>query len=146
MKAGWRRIPFLMLRIGFGLLLITASIGKIVDPLEFSEAVDNYRVFGTLLSRWAAVFMPAFELLTGLCLIFGIWQDAAILVNATLMTAFLALVLQAYFRNLNIQCGCFWTGETKIDVLKIAENLFFCAGSAVLYTLYRLRRQSPTNS
>jgi len=136
-----RRVVFVLLRIGFGVLLTAASIGKILHPLDFAQAVDNYRLFGETLSRWAAVFMPYLELLTGLCLIFGFWQDAAVFINAVLMCTFLVLVLQAFFRNLDIYCGCFTPkGESKINALKIMENILFAAGSLVLWVLFRMHR------
>jgi putative oxidoreductase len=126
----------LVLRLAFGALLVAAAVGKITQPLAFAEAVDNYRVFGEIPSRWAAVFMPSFEMLVGLCLILGAWKDAAVPLNALLMCAFLVLVLQAFFRNLDIHCGCFTPkGESKIDALKIAENVLFAAGGIALWIL-----------
>lgn len=136
---------FLFLRIGFGLLLVSASFNKILHPFDFSQAVDNYRLLGETLSRWVAVFMPYFELLAGLCLLFGVWQDAAIPLNALLMCAFLVMVLQAFFRHLDIHCGCFTPkGESKIDAWKITENILFALGSMLLWILYhqKVRRQS----
>ncbi len=146
MTESTHRVFFLLLRVGFGVLLTVASIGKILHPLDFAQAVDNYRLFGETLSRWAAVFMPYLELFTGLCLILGFWQDAAILVNAVLMCTFLVLILQAFFRNLDIYCGCFAPkGESKIDVLKIAENISFAAGSMALWILFRMRQADKTS-
>jgi uncharacterized membrane protein YphA (DoxX/SURF4 family) len=135
---------FVLLRAGFGALLIAASIGKGMHPLAFYEAVDNYRVFGPFLSLWAAAFIPAFELLTGLCLVFGAWLDAAVAFNAMLMTGFLILVLQAFFRHLDIHCGCFTLkGEPNIGALKIVENVLFAAGSGVLWILLKRRNRRP---
>jgi hypothetical protein len=133
--------------MGFGALLIAASIGKGMYPLGFYEAVENYRVFGPWLSRWAAVFIPAFEMLTGLCLVFGIWLNAAVPSNAALMTAFLILVLQAYFRHLNIHCGCFTLkGEPNIDALKIVENALYAVGGIACWMLMRLRNRPPAKT
>jgi uncharacterized membrane protein YphA (DoxX/SURF4 family) len=136
-------ILLIVLRAGFGALLIAASISKGMHPLGFYEAVDNYRVFGPWLSRWAAVFVPALELLTGLCLVSGLWLDAAAPVNAALMSAFLILVLQAFFRHLDIHCGCFTLkGEPNINVMKIVENILYAAGSILLWVLLVRRRRS----
>lgn len=144
MKLTGNEIILLVLRIGFGLLLIAASVEKLLHPMDFAEAVDNYRVFGVWLSRWAAVFMPYLELFAGLCLLSGIWLDAAVSINALLMVAFLILILQAFFRNLDIHCGCFTPkGESKIDAFKIIQNILFAAGSAVLWILYRLKHHHP---
>ncbi len=138
MKGSPSRVLYYFLRIGFGLLLIAASFGKLRQPLEFAQAVENYLVFGETLSRWAAVWIPWLELATGLCLLFGVWPDAAVAVNGLLMGAFLVLILQAFFRHLDIYCGCFRSkGESTIDWLKVLENFGYAAGAAVLAFLYR---------
>jgi uncharacterized membrane protein YphA (DoxX/SURF4 family) len=133
-------IVILVLRLGFGALLIAASMGKGSHPLDFQQSVDNYRVFGPWLSTWAAVFVPALEMLTGLCLVSGLWIDAAAPINAALMSAFLALVLQAFFRHLNIYCGCFsLKGEPNID-----GNLLYAAGGILLCVLQIRNKKQRT--
>jgi uncharacterized membrane protein YphA (DoxX/SURF4 family) len=112
-----------ILRIGFGVLLIVASLDKIQHPYEFSLAVDNYRVVGETLSRWTAVWIPWLEIFLSLLLITGICPLATAWTNFLLMIVFLLLVSQAYFRGLDIECGCFMIGGgAKIGIQKIFEN------------------------
>ena len=133
-----RKWLILFLRCGFGLLLIFAAIDKIRNPFAFAEAVENYRIFGADLSRWTAVWIPYLEVVVGLFLIIGIWQDASILLNMILMLVFLLLVTQAYARGLDIRCGCFFVeGESKIGLLKIFENLMFAVLSVLLHSIRR---------
>gem|GEM_PF-5228971 len=42
----WKQGFSLLLRFGFGLLLLIASIDKMMHPFEFAQAVENYRVVG----------------------------------------------------------------------------------------------------
>jgi uncharacterized membrane protein YphA (DoxX/SURF4 family) len=132
---GRRRIEPVLpaLRLGFAALLAWACADKLLHPYAFAQDVAGYRVFGPALSYAAAVFVPALELVTAVCLAAGVWLDAAALLNAGLMTAFLALVLQAFFRKLAIPCGCFSVGgDALIGPLKILENAVFAALSWVL--------------
>ena len=123
----------LFLRFGFGLLLIFASIDKILHPVEFAQAVENYRVISIDLSRWAAVWIPHLEVVVGVLLITGIWLDSATLINSILMGIFLILVGQAWLRGLDINCGCFQIDEpSSIDFWKILQNVGFLVGSIVL--------------
>ena len=132
----WQNVVYYLLRFGFGILLIYSSLHKIRFPFEFAEAIENYRILGEGLSRWAAIWIPYLEVLTGLLLILGIWIDSAVIVNASLMLIFLILVSQAYFRNLDIQCGCFAFDEaSKIKLIKLFENLFFLCSSLWLVRL-----------
>jgi hypothetical protein len=94
-----------------------------------------------------AVWLPPLELFTAVCLITGWWLKAAALVNAGLMGMFLALVLQAFFRRLDIHCGCFTVrGESVIGPLKIAENTAFAVLGGVLWSLARKEPEKSLKS
>ncbi|MBN2031126.1 DoxX family membrane protein [bacterium] len=130
----WQNFLYYGLRFGFGILLIFSSWHKIRSPFEFAEAIENYRILGEGLSRWVAVWVPYLEILTGFLLILGIWIDAAVLINALFMLVFLILVGQAYFRNLDIQCGCYaFDEDSRIRLTKLLENLFLlCSGMGLI--------------
>ena len=137
MKVPLRRWSTLLLRLGFAFLLGYASIDKILHPYLFAQDVMHYRVLGEGLSYLVAVWIPYLELFTALCLVSGIWLDAAVSINAILMPMFLVLVLQAFFRRLDIHCGCFTVnGESVIGPVKIIENFVFAALSLVLARLH----------
>jgi hypothetical protein len=131
-----RKTVVFALRIGFAVVLGWASIDKLLHPYAFSQDILNYRVVGEGLAAVAAIWLPTLELFTALCLLTGLWLDGAVLVNAGLMWFFLILILQAFFRRLDIHCGCFTVkGESVIGPLKIAENAVFAAGSLVLFLM-----------
>lgn len=134
-----KRIPggmkwfIIVLRIVFGIILIAASIDKLTHPIQFAQAVENYRLVGEVLSRWTAIWLPYLELATGILLIAGIWLDAAAIVNFVMMAIFLVAVIQAYARGLDINCGCFSTdGGSKIGPGKILYNFLLLGGSLIL--------------
>ena len=135
----------ILLRIGFGLLLCFAAIDKIRHPLQFAGNVENYRVVNADLSLWAAVFIPYLEVITGLLLIAGIWIDAASMINMLFMCLFFVLVTQAYARGLDINCGCFSTGEEgeSIGLLKIITNLLYMITSILLFILIVKVKENP---
>lgn len=126
-----------ILRMGFGLLLLYAAIDKVRHPLDFAQMVENYRVVGEDLSYWIAVFIPFLEIIVGLLLISGFWKQTAAIINMVLMIVFLALVTQAYIRDLDIHCGCFSTAEegNVIGPLKIFTNLLYGILSILLVHL-----------
>ena len=146
MNVEWSKWICRFLRFGFGGLLIFASLNKIPHPYEFATLIENYRVLGTGLSRWVAVWSPYLELGIGLLLIAGIWLDAASVVNAGLMAVFLVLVIQAFIRHLDIQCGCFSVESTGvIGFVKVLENVGYLAGSLLLvYFVQRIKLMSKT--
>jgi len=122
-----------LLRLGFAVILAWASADKILHPYEFGQDVLNYRVVNEGLSFLVAVWLPYLELLTAVCLLTGLWLEAAAVINAVLMWTFLGLILQAFFRKLDIHCGCFTVkGDSVIGPLKIAENTLFAVLSLLL--------------
>lgn len=137
------RYLFMFIRYFLGFLFIYAASGKLADPLLFSQTIENYQVFGTILSRWAAVIVPFLEMLLGLMLIGGIWLKEATSLTLFLYLMFDALVLQAYFRGLDISCGCFsQTGESPIDFWKLAENALLTGLAVYGYYLARKAKRS----
>jgi hypothetical protein len=119
--------------MGFAIILAWASADKILHPYDFALDVLNYRVLNEGLSFLVAVWLPYLELLTAVCLMAGLWLEAAAVINAALMWTFLGLILQAFFRRLDIHCGCFTVkGESVIGPLKIAENTLFAVLSLLL--------------
>ncbi len=145
MALAFRKWACWILRLGFAILLGWASVDKILHPYAFGQDVFNYRVLNQGLSFLVAVWLPYLELFTAVCLAAGVWLEAASLINAVLMWMFLGLVLQAFFRRLDIHCGCFTVkGESVIGPAKIAENTLFALFSVVLILLVFKRTGKKT--
>jgi len=135
-----------ILRLGFAVLLGWASVDKILHPYAFGQDVLNYRVLNEGWSCLVAVWLPYVELFTAACLFTGLWLEAAAVINSILMWTFLGLILQAFFRRLDIHCGCFTVkGESVIGPAKIAENILFAVLSAALVSLVFKRMRKKTD-
>ena len=131
-----RPAAVLFLRLAFAVILGWASIDKILHPWAFSQDIVNYRVWARGCRPWPRSGCPTWSCLRPSVFSAGLWLDGAVLINAGLMWLFLILVLQAFFRRLDIHCGCFTVkGESVIGPLKIAENVVFAAGSLALLLL-----------
>lgn len=136
----------ILLRLAFGGILIAASIDKILHPVQFSQAVENYQLVGEIISRWTAVWLPYLELIIGIFLILGVWMEAAAIINFGMMAMFFAAVFQAYARGLDIHCGCFTVeGDTGVDLWKIFYNLLLLIGSGLLWMAYRRSSRTLQN-
>ena len=97
----------LLSRIILGIIFIYASIDKIANPAEFSNAIDNYHFSPYYLNNLAALIIPWIELVVGLCLLLGIYLRGASFISIILLIFFIILISQALFRGININCGCF---------------------------------------
>ena len=99
----------LLLSARFILALVFALAGasKLWTPMAFGESIANYRIVPASLIPWIATTLPGLELILAGALVFGFALRGACLLSSFLMGTFTIIVLQAWFRGLNIDCGCF---------------------------------------
>ena len=120
-----RRIAF-VLRLFLGGLLVYASHDKLFDPQPFANAVDNYQILPYSLVNLAAIVLPWIEMVTGLCLIAGVFAPGAGLVATGMFAVFTVALVSAVLRGLNINCGCFSLeeGAEKVSWLAAGDARF----------------------
>jgi len=121
-------------RIILGSIFIYASIGKILKPDQFAEAIKNYRLLPVESVNFFAVILPWIELIAGLCLLIGLFSKGSSLIIALLSLLFLGAIVSALIRGLDISCGCFSSREiNKINFFYFIRDLFlFLLASQVL--------------
>ena len=125
----------LLFRLVLGYVFIYASIGKISNPLDFSIAIQNYRILPDSLSNIMAIILPWLELYCGLFLVLGILPRGSSIIIASLTTVFIIAIISAMVRGLDISCGCTNPADTsdKLDFFKVVEDIFYLAISLYCY-------------
>ena len=130
-------------RIILGIVFIYASIDKIIDPMSFSNTIDNYHISPYVLNNIAALIIPWIELIIGLCLIFGVYIEGASSIAIFLLLFFIFIISQALARGINIDCGCFDLNTENLEdtdlrlkmIRRIVEDFLFLA-LAFLINIY----------
>src|ERR1043166_9506363 len=102
------RIAALIVRIALGGIFIYAAYVKLKVPWQvFAMGIDSYK----LLPEWAAALiartLPWFELLIGVLLIIVIFRRISTSITAALLLVFFGLMVRAYAKGMEIDCGCF---------------------------------------
>ncbi|TYP86933.1 MauE/DoxX family redox-associated membrane protein [Blastococcus xanthinilyticus] len=92
-----------------GVLLVAGAL-KLPDPAAAERAVRAYRLLPEGLVSPVAFGLPAVEIVVGLALLAGVFVRTAAIATAVLLTVFLAGVVSAWARGLQIDCGCFGGG------------------------------------
>ena len=149
--AAWLAVPA---RWYLGALFVAASWHKLAEPRSFAVDVATYDLLPLSLVNLVAVTLPAVELSAGVLLLLGARVRAAALLVAAMMGTFLAALLVALARGLDMSCGCFasqgaaedpisWLTVLR-DVLWLALALLVLARDRGLLGLDRLLvRRSP---
>lgn len=101
-------------RIGWvliALLFIWAGISKISFPYDFFESIHAYRLpIHREVALVVARCLPILEVLCGLAFFVPSWRGTAQWTLFGLGVVFLVVTGQAWFRGLDISCGCFDVG------------------------------------
>lgn len=148
MKASRHDVLLWVLSLLVGGVFIYASLDKIAHPTEFGRIVYHYRLLGPsrfvgpLPANFLAITLPWIEVLTGLCLVTGLWRREAAIVAAALLLVFVVAVGLALAQGIDIEnCGCFTvTGAGRAAGARlIASDLLLLAAAA-----YVARRSSGT--
>ena len=131
-----RSVIALLCRVILGIILIYASIDKIVHPAEFAKVIGNYNVLPFGLENLLGIILPVLELLVGSCLILGIMLDGSAIITAGMMTVFIIALSQAMIRGIDINCGCFKVtvenGGHQVGIRRIIEDFLFLGMSLVV--------------
>ena len=131
-----RSVIALLCRVILGVILIYASIDKIVHPAEFAKAMGNYNVLPFGLENLLGIVLPILELLVGICLVFGIMLDGSAIITAGMMTVFIIALSQAMIRGIDINCGCFKVtvenGGHQVGIRRIIEDFLFLGMSLMV--------------
>jgi len=128
------------LRISLGAIFIYAALPKIADPAAFAGSVAGYKVLPYFWNYLAAAVLPYLELVCGVLLVCGYRVKAAALIVAALNVAFMAALVSAIVRGLDIDCGCFRQGGPKTSPwIALGRDAVFLAMAGLVLWLERKR-------
>ncbi|WP_235928062.1 MauE/DoxX family redox-associated membrane protein [Goekera deserti] len=99
-------------RLLLGVVFLVAGALKVPDPAAAERAVRAYQLLPEALVPLAAFGLPVLEVAVGLALLVGVAVRAAALGAAVLLVVYLAAIVSAWARGLQIDCGCFSSGGT----------------------------------
>ena len=97
----------LLCRLAVGGVFVVASLGKLIDPVQFLGAVDQYQILPHFALPFFAAGLPAVEMICGLSIIAGFQVRANALLICGMMGMFIVAMVSAIFRHIYLDCGCF---------------------------------------
>ena len=132
-----KRLPSQLIGIArfiLGLVFLYASIGKILDPKAFAENLIAYRIFDSpQMLKYVAVTLPWIEWFCGILLVLGVFVRSVSTLTTVLLFAFLAGMISALVRGLEIHCGCFGSPHETIGAFSLLRDGFFFLVSLVVF-------------
>jgi Methylamine utilisation protein MauE len=112
-----------------------AGAAKAFQPEAFAVEVDRFQLTPWLLSLALGYFLPWFEIVTAIALFFRPLYLGALLAISGLGMLFAVAVGSAWWRQLDISCGCFGAVLSgRVNAWHLVSALLFVGvGSALLF-------------
>lgn len=107
-------------RIFLAAVFLYAGGLKALDPAGFVLSVDNYRLLPYPAAAALALYLPWLELGSGLAVLWPRIRPGALVVLLGLGLVFSGVVASAWWRSLDIGCGCFGDGAHGRSALAVS--------------------------
>src|SRR5213078_4332972 len=98
----WRIVDLIIAAV-----FIYAGALKVLDPVQFANDIDNYKILPWTIGVGLAFYLPWLEILCGLALILRRLYLGGLSILTALVVVFLVATIAAKARGLDITCGCF---------------------------------------
>jgi putative oxidoreductase len=129
----WRIIDFIVAGI-----FIYAGVLKVLDPVQFANDIDNYKILPWPISVALAFYLPWLEIFCGLALVFRFLCRGALSILTASIMVFTLATIAAKVRGLDITCGCFGHASQHWSFpAHLATNLGILAALLVLWVSNR---------
>ncbi|HSD62837.1 MAG TPA: MauE/DoxX family redox-associated membrane protein [Ignavibacteriaceae bacterium] len=123
----------LTIRVILGFLFIFSALTKMTDLDYFVKSIQNYKILPDESLNLFALIIPWMEIIIGIFLLVGLFVKESALLGSLLMVVFIAAIIIALARGLNIDCGCFGTADgSKVGVQKLLEDFIILLGFILL--------------
>src|SRR5450755_2424071 len=130
-----------ILRVILGPIFMYAAWIKLREPWAlFAISIDSYQVLPLWAVEFIARTLPWLELLLGALLIAGIWRGVAAAAATLLLGVFFGLMIRAMAKGMQIDCGCFGSGE-RLSWMTLLRDGALLASS--LFVTSMAFRRSP---
>jgi len=125
----WRLVDLVI-----AVIFIYAGAVKVLDPVQFANDIDNYKILPWTISVSLAFYLPWLEIFCGLALIFRLLYRGALSILTALVAIFTIATIAAKVRGLDITCGCFGHVSQNWNFpAHLALDLVLLAGVILLF-------------
>ena len=128
----WRIVDFAVAGI-----FIYAGALKAIDPVQFANDIDNYKILPWPVSVALAFYLPWLEIFCALGLVFRFLYRGALSILSASIVVFTLATIAAKVRGLDITCGCFGHASQHWSFpAHLVTNLAILAALARAHAVY----------
>ena len=137
------KIFMLVARMVLGAVFVYAAYVKLRDPWQlFAMSINSYEVLPLAMAETAAHVIPWVELALGVMVISGIWLRITGTILSLVLLTFFTLMVRAYAKGMQINCGCFGPGEAISWKTLLRDGSMAAAAIAMTCLAFLQRRKT----
>ncbi len=128
-------------RLGLAGIFLAAGIAKLREPwAQFAVSLYGFKLLPDDMLEPIAKTLPWAEVALGVAILSGIWLRWFALLGSLIITLFLGVLIRSYAMGLQVDCGCFGSGEALGPMTIVRDSTMLLLGAAVTFGAFRIRR------
>jgi uncharacterized membrane protein YphA (DoxX/SURF4 family) len=133
------KIWLLIGRILLAGIFLAAGIAKLREPwLQFAVSINSFQIVPDSMLEPIAKWLPWFEVAVGVSILSGVWLKWTSTLATLILAGFLSLLIRSWAMGLEVDCGCFGSGEPLGPKAIARDSLMLVLSAAVMYGAFRL--------
>jgi len=123
-------------------IFIYAGYAKLREPwLQFAVSLNSFKLLPDYALEPLAKILPWCELALGIAILSGAWLRWFALIASLLLGVFLSILTRSYLMGMQVDCGCFGSGEALGPMTLVRDGLMLALALAVTFGAFRMRRR-----
>ena len=125
-------------RLGLALIFLAAGIAKLREPwAQFAVSLYGFKLLPDDMLEPIAKTLPWAEVALGVAILSGIWLRWFSLLASLIICLFLAVLIRSLAMGLQVDCGCFGSGEALGPMTIVRDSSMLVLGAAVTFGAFR---------
>jgi uncharacterized membrane protein YphA (DoxX/SURF4 family) len=139
-----KRVLLIAGQVILAAIFIVAGYAKLREPWpNFAVSINSFKMVPETWLEPMARYVPWAELLLGLAILSGILLRWSALIASLVLTVFFAVLIRAWSLGMQVDCGCFGSGEEPLGPQRLAEEaLMLTLALAVTIAAFRRAARS----
>jgi hypothetical protein len=112
------------------IVFLSSTIGKLISPRNFYEAIEDFELISTKLTKMSARCIILLEI--GVVATSFLYPPLAGVLSALLLSTFTFIIVRALNLKKTVSCNCFGSSIKKLSVFDLVRNILFIVCSVFI--------------